>query len=134
MKEVPVIAPIPKNGYWILTDDVRVSVDYGNKRYTYFIPKGFETDFASVPRFLWWLVAPTDYPLLRASLLHDYLYRTSKRHSREWADRVFVKLATEDGLPKWKAALVYLAVRVFGKKVWDRYREGEIDSQGSAEA
>ncbi len=129
MREIPIIAPIPKNGYWILTDDVKISVDYGNRRYTYFIPKGFETDFASVPRFLWWLIAPTDYPLLRASLLHDYLYRTGTRASRKWADRVLVKIAIEDGLPKWKACLMYSAVRLFGQRVWNKYREGEGDKE-----
>ena len=129
MKEMPVIAPMPGANNWVLVDDVKISVDFGRRRYTYFIPKGFETDFASVPRALWWLVAPTDYPLLRASLLHDYLYRMSERASREWADKVLFKLSVKDGLPKWKAYLVYFAVRLFGGRVWNRYRRGKDVTQ-----
>jgi len=125
MREVPVIAPIPKSGYWITMDDVIVTVNFRDRKYSYVVPVGFETDFASVPRALWWFISPTDYPALRASLLHDYLYRVGSC-TREWADRLFYQKLIEDGMPKWKAWLMYMAVRLFGGKVWERYRD---DSQ-----
>ena len=37
------------------------------------IPKGFEWDLASVPKFLWWLMSP-DVDSEIAYLIHDYLY------------------------------------------------------------
>ena len=126
MKEVPVVAPTPRDGYWILLEDMMITVEFGGRKVAYFIPKGFITDFASVPRALWWLVSPTDYSVLRASLLHDYLYRTGNC-SRKHADRLFYRKLIEDGTPEWKAKLIYWAVRLFARRVWEGYRSKEDD-------
>ena len=123
MKEVPIVVPIPRSGYWQLIEDVHITVDLAGRKISYFVPKGFITDFASIPRPFWWLVSPTDYSVLRASLLHDYLYRTGHRIGRKYADWLFYKKLIEDGTPKFKAKLMYWAVRLFAKKVWERYRK-----------
>ena len=106
-------------------DDVMITVELEGKKVAYFIPRGFVTDFASVPRALWWLVSPTDYSVLRASLLHDYLYRTGHRIDRKRADRLFYRKLIEDGTPRWKARLMYWAVRLFARRVWEGYRRKE---------
>ena len=124
MKEVPIIAPIPREGYWVTMDDTLITVGLGTKKYSYVIPVGFITDFASVPRPLWWFISPTDKTVIRASLLHDYLYRTGSR-TRKDADYLFHLKLLEDGTPRWKAKLMYLAVRIFGKRAWNRYRREE---------
>ncbi len=128
MREVPVVAPIPREGYWVTMDDTKISVTVGNKRYIYIVPVGFITDFASVPRPLWWFVSPTDKTVIRASLLHDYLYRTGSR-SRKEADYLFYLKLLEDGTPKWKAWIMYQAVRLFGKRAWGKYRRIEDDTE-----
>jgi hypothetical protein len=38
------------------------------------IPAGFVFDLASVPRVLWWLIAPFELSIV-APLIHDWLYR-----------------------------------------------------------
>jgi len=38
------------------------------------VPKGFLFDLSSVPRALWWLIAPFDLSVV-APLIHDFLYR-----------------------------------------------------------
>ncbi len=129
MREIPIVAPTPQDGYWVLMDDVKISIDCGEIKRAYFIPKGFVTDFASIPRPLWWFASPTDYPVLRASLLHDYLYRTGHRIDRKYADKLFYKLMVEDGMPRWKAKLVYWAVRIFAKRAWEGYRRNREDEE-----
>ena len=81
------------------------------------VPAGFTTDFASVPRFLWFLF-PRDVGR-RASVVHDYLYRGGPRSRRE-ADRIFYAALRAEGVAAWRAALMWLGVRLFG---WRHYGE-----------
>src|SRR5688572_10892672 len=53
------------------------------------IPAGFVTDFASIPRALWWLYPPTGR-WGRAAVIHDWLYRKQTR-SRAEADAIFLE-------------------------------------------
>ena len=76
------------------------------------VPKGFQTDFASVPRI------PLAYMLAggtarRAAVLHDYLY--TQQRDREWADDVFLAAMEADGVPWWRRKIMYAAVRAFGE-------------------
>ena len=43
----------------------------------FFVPEGFVTDLASVPKFLWWLFSPYGSYTM-AAVLHDMLWRASK--------------------------------------------------------
>lgn len=54
---------------WQLT---RPLVWTGTKGDTFVVPAGFITDFATIPRFLHWLVSPYG-PYTRAAVLHDWL-------------------------------------------------------------
>jgi hypothetical protein len=88
------------------------------------IPKGFVTDFASVPR------APGAFWLLGGrckweAVIHDYLYRVLKL-GRRTADNVFLEAMstprkrTRDGVvtewsqPRWVRAAMWTGVRVGG--------------------
>lgn len=56
---------------------------------------------------------------MEASAAHDALYQLIKEgllpaSSRKKADQLLRRLALEDGMPKWRAAYVYFAVRLFG--------------------
>lgn len=85
------------------------------------VPVEFESDGASVPRFFWRLVFPPGDPqVLRAAILHDYIYRT---HPEGWtrpeADRLFFDVLTFEGVPAWRARLAYWGVRLFGRSSWE---------------
>lgn len=76
------------------------------------VPVAFETDFASVPR------VPVVFDALgdtahSAAVLHDYLYTTGEV-SRATADAVLKEAAIVSGVPRWKATLMWFAVRTFG--------------------
>ena len=84
------------------------------------VPVGFRSDGASVPRFFWRLVFPPgDTHALKAAFVHDYIYRTHPEGwSRVRADKVFLALLIEGGVPIPRALLAYMGVRLFGRRSW----------------
>ncbi len=82
------------------------------------IPVGTETDFASVPRCLWWICPPMGR-WNRAALVHDYLCRLDGC-SRFLADAIFREAMAVLGVPWWRRVSMYYAVRLYavitGKK------------------
>jgi len=82
------------------------------------VPTGFETDFASVPRW------PLTFALLgqyghAAAVLHDSLYRAGKL-SRTDADRVFLNALRSSGIARWRAYLMWAGVRIGGAHRYQR--------------
>jgi hypothetical protein len=100
-----------------------------NKTETITVPTGFVTDLASVPRAMWWAIAPFD--VARAAIIHDLLYKCIRQYrwkmkdkedtdlikaAKVAADKVFL-LAMEDADPKvarWKIYSSWKAVNLFG--------------------
>lgn len=80
------------------------------------VPGGFKTDFASVPRlpFVFALAGDTAH---EASVVHDYLY-TVKSTTRRQADAVLLEASVVSGVPKWRARLMWLGVRIGGASHW----------------
>jgi len=93
------------------------------------VPNGFVTDLASVPRAMWWLIAPFD--VARAAIIHDLLYKTIRQYRWKYGteqDSVLVKAAkiaadkvfllgmkdAEPKIPGWKSYLSWKAVDLFG--------------------
>jgi hypothetical protein len=76
------------------------------------VPAGFETDFASVPRW------PLTFALLgsyghAAAVIHDWLYTTGEL-SRADADRVFLNALRSSGIARWRAYAMWAGVRIGG--------------------
>ena len=87
------------------------------------VPKGFETDFASVPRI------PIFYALYggkahRESVLHDALYRSNSipKATRLQADRVFLEAMKARGKPCHIRWPMFLGVRLGGWWVYYKRR------------
>lgn len=80
------------------------------------VPRGFETDFASIPDMFRWLVDGHG-DSRRPAVIHDYLYKNGIG-KRKQADGLFYQGLLEEGMPKWKAYLCYMAVRVGGVFSW----------------
>lgn len=101
----------PKNNNWRLAEDLLV--DINEPRIRLYIPEGFITDLASVPRVIWAVVPP--YGLhTRAAVVHDWLYRSKIQITRAEADNVFLELMQQDKVDPTLAKLMYRAVRMFG--------------------
>ena len=63
------------------------------------VPEGFQTDFASVPRFFWRLAPPWG-KYSPAAVVHDYLYATAI-FPRVVADGVFLAMMQALGVSWW---------------------------------
>ena len=95
----------------------------GDERIIISVPKDFITDFASVPRWLWWLFPP--YGLYgKAAVIHDFLYTElskSYKITKAQADKIFLEALEVLGVPTWKRNIIYLAVKLFGSKYFKGY-------------
>ena len=92
------------------------------------IPKGFEWDLASVPKFLWWLMSP-DVDSEIAYLIHDYLY-INQTLPRKEADLEMYKWAVVTNGTKNKLSarnidnwLRWKAVVLFGNSVYKKNKK-----------
>lgn len=90
-----------------------------NNRYFIIVPRGFVTDFASIPQPL---------PILRATIsigrygnaavVHDYLY-WRQDCTREQSDKILEIAMAETGVSFLERQLIYQSVRQFGQSAWD---------------
>ena len=100
-----------------------------NKTETITVPKGFVTDLASVPRAMWWLIAPFD--VARAAIIHDLLYKVIRQYrwkKKDAEDKALIKAAkiaadkvsllgmqdADPKIPGYKIYLSWKAVDLFG--------------------
>jgi len=87
------------------------------------VKKGFKTDFASVPRVLWWLCPPLGR-YGKATVVHDWGYERQDRLRGEY-DMIFLEGMNVLGVPLWKRSLMYTAVRLFGGREWARRKKAK---------
>lgn len=76
------------------------------------VPRGFVTDFASIPRGLWNIFPPMG-KYNGAAIVHDYLYRRTI-WERALCDAVFAEAMHSLGVGWLSRHLIYRAVRLFG--------------------
>lgn len=115
----------------LTAEDIKALKGVGIKvmNQTITVPHGFVTDLASVPRAMWWLIAPFD--VARAAIIHDLLYKTIRQYrwkkgdkqnselvksAKIASDKVFL-LGMQDAdpkIPKYKIYLSWKAVDLFG--------------------
>lgn len=85
------------------------------------VPRGFVTDFASVPR-PFWSIFPPDGKYAYAAVLHDWLYWVQD-HPKEAADRIFRSAMDDLTITDGQAAVLYQAVNLFGGSAWKQNAE-----------
>jgi hypothetical protein len=91
---------------------------YSGEKWCGKVPRGFITDFASVPRILWNILPPTGQ-YGPAAVIHDYLYRTAAVPRCD-ADWTFLEAMTRLGVPYLVRHAMYRAVRLFGGAAYHR--------------
>jgi hypothetical protein len=114
---LPKIQPVPSTGEYAVAEGFAIDGLY--------IPAGFTTDGASIPRFFWRIVGhPFQSSCILAAVVHDWLYVTKKFTQKE-ADKLFYKLLKESGNSKVKSWLFYRAVRAFGWTKFTNRKKGK---------
>lgn len=109
----------PKTGKYI--DKWQTQVEFNvtlNDGRRVSVPEGFIYDKASIPRAVWFYIAPDDKGIVDAALVHDYLYCVQRINllwiERKEADDVFLELMERAEMRWDKRRLAYRAVRMFG--------------------
>ena len=117
--ERPILTPLSCGKRWVVRKEFVYevgSLGSGNK---IVISPGFVTDLASTPKPLWSILPPFGR-YLPSAILHDYLYMT-KELPRKDADKIFYNGMVILGVPKWKAKIMYYAVRIGGSKSYKKH-------------
>lgn len=105
---------------WELQQPVSWNYWHGGMRFD--IPVGYRFDLASVPRGLWWLIAPFELSTL-APLIHDYLFELRGRFkgrtlTRKQVDKIFLQVMKHEEVSWWRRTLAYYGVRLGGWFKW----------------
>jgi hypothetical protein len=105
-------ATMQPNGTWTLNRKLTYHSDVTDR--TYVVPRGFNTDFASVPRLpvAYMLTANTAHA---PAVLHDWLYRTGTE-PRTVCDAIFREAMQITGVPSWRSWLMWAGVRAGGRR------------------
>ena len=110
---VLVVSPFGDGKYWYLREEL---LWLGLEDRQIRVPAGFVTDFASVPRPVWWLFPPwAQYG--NAAVVHDWLYWTQP-FQREVADQAIAEGMHDMGVGRVAGWLIYRALRLFGGFGW----------------
>jgi hypothetical protein len=88
------------------------------------VEKGFDTDYASIPR-VFWSIYPPDGDYSPAAVVHDSDYWKQKV-TREVADATFLEGMETLGVPWARRQLIYRSVRAFGWMAWNRNRRTKL--------
>ncbi len=80
-----------------------------------YIPAGFRTDFATIPRFLWGILPPYGR-YGKAAVIHDFLCTAPHRFDYKMAADIFLEAMEVLGVPRWKRKLMASSVKRFGPK------------------
>ncbi len=84
------------------------------------IKRGFETDFASIPRIFRWLISKLGR-YNKPAVVHDAIYQNvvpGHVFTRAEADLCFRDGMEDFKVAKWKRRLMYWAVRIGGFMAW----------------
>ncbi|MGZ8172599.1 MAG: DUF1353 domain-containing protein [Methylobacter sp.] len=108
-----------KPGEYKLADDL---VFCDEKAGDIVVPRGFCTDFATVPGIFKWLIDNDEYGIRAPAVVHDYMYSSDAMDdlTREEMDDIFYRAMLARAMATWKAKMVYLAVRVMGGLYYGR--------------
>lgn len=115
----PAIVRIEEPPFFIFEEEF-VYYRTGDKNDIITVPKGFKTNFASIPRFLWSLLPPTGTRknhYFKSAAIHDLLYDLCCDYSctRKEADKIMLEAMTAIGISKIVKYVLYYSARLFGR-------------------
>lgn len=113
-----VVSPLSDGKFWVIREKFIYYIGEENSDQKVEVEEGFVTDFASVPRMLWWLL-PRWGVYGKAAVVHDYLY-WKKIYNRKKSDEIFLEAMKVLKTPKIYYSLLFYGVRFFGWYSWKR--------------
>lgn len=110
--EAPQLEPLPDGRRWRVLKDFYF---YGKSRVVK-VPAGTVCDFASTPRWIWWLLPPWG-KYGRAAIAHDHDYQ-EQGVTKEVADATFYEGMRSSGVGRVRAKVIFWSVALFGGRAW----------------
>ena len=87
-------------------------------------PQTMLTDGATIPRLFWSIPGFDPLDWIDGAVIHDWLYEEHHRGlsdvTFEQANEVLAECLKTTGLSPWKRCLIMTAVRMFGRRYWNR--------------
>lgn len=114
-----VASPFSDGKYWVLVDDLQYDILDTDIVVT--VPRGFVTDFTSIPRPFWSLL-PRWGKYGPPAVVHDFLY-WDQRCTRAQADKIMMLAMQESDVSWLRANLIHKAVRLGGLFAWRSNRK-----------
>lgn len=108
------LRPMPDGRHWKLKS--RLVFHSEAILETIYVPTGFITDLASIPR-LFWNILPPFGRYTEAAIVHDWIYR-NHLFPRMVCDALFFEMMCALKTPSVTRWTIYLAVRAFGWMAW----------------
>ena len=115
--ELIVKRDVSNDNAWI----VQEPLVWEDDKYEIKVLRGFDFDFASIPKIITNILPKNGQEYDRAACLHDALYASQWLPKAE-CDRLFYEAMIADGVNKAKAWSMYTAVRLFGHSA---YKDGD---------
>jgi hypothetical protein len=120
---VPITYDVGRRTWLLLLD-----YNYSYEGHTLTAKAGYAFDLSSIPRPVWWLIAPNELSIV-APLFHDLLYEHQgtlpaecvspyRTYTRRETDDLFLHLMREEGVAWWRRNAAYSAVRSAGGIYW----------------
>ncbi len=106
--------PGEKGRRWTLDAPLTAVLSIDGEDLEIVVPEGFTTNFASVPRPLWFWLPPTGR-YWQAAVIHDWLC-AAKPLASKVAHKIFHALMRYKGVSRARAKLMYWAVKVGGPR------------------
>jgi hypothetical protein len=111
-----VVSPLADGYTWYLDAVFQFQSVHPSLMHPITTPKGFETDFASIPSPLT-IILPKWSVYGPAAIIHDWLYWTQSV-SRKDADNVLLEAMRDLRVNLVKQTMIYIGVRAFGWWAW----------------
>ena len=106
--------PVSNSKNWIVKEPLIYEVGVSHDSVT--VPRGFVTDFATIPPILQSLIQQNG-PHLLPAVIHDYLY-WKQTCTRDEADQIFLLAMIENEVSFTERTAMYQAVRAAGELAW----------------
>lgn len=126
----PIVKPIGTNAdgrtLYELVEDFQYVCDYLNGQ-VITIPKGYYTDFLSIPKWAQIIFPASEYPALLGAIVHDMLYE-GEIFPRRVNDLIFKEAMTNARETTWKVEAMYKAVRIGGGATYKAHTKEKTEA------
>ena len=107
---------------WELMKEFSYHIGSEESKEVILVPKGFITDFASIPRLFWSIIGHPTGRYGKSAVIHDFLYATQTT-TRRRADKIFLEAMKVLKVSWWRRRAMWIAVRSWAWIPWNHHQK-----------